>query len=198
LARHIAALFFARPIWALSDRWAAFGNGRDTALTVKSSAGTPLATIRWPRTSPPRVSLADRIAVVRWVGEYTVRDASERTRAQIAAMPKREVERQTKWFAGILPFADSVPELMAAYAAGRCLWITGYAPADYIDGTSLTWIGIDTESGRLWKVVRIPRRDGRMRHMDATGAYVSYRDSLGLVHLERYAWGAGNCGTASH
>ena len=42
-------------------------------------------------------------------------------------------------------------------------------------------------------LIRIPRRDGRVRHMDTTGAYVLYRDSLGLVHLERYAWGASYC-----
>jgi len=33
--------------------------------------------------------------------------------------------------------------------------------------------------------------------MDTTGAYVSYRDSLGLMHLERYAWGADYCGTTA-
>ncbi len=191
----VAPLFSARSVWALGAGWIAFGHGRDTTLTVRSSTGTPLAVIRWPHSSPPRVSQNDRLTVVRWLGEYIVRDASERSRAQIAEIPKREVERQLKWFAGILPFADSVPELMAAYAVGNCLWLAGFAPADYIDGTSLTWIGIDTESGRLWKVIRLPRRDGRVRHMDASGAYVSYRDSLGLAHLERYAWGAGYCGT---
>ena len=44
-------------------------------------------------------------------------------------------------------------------------------------------------------LIRIPRRDGRVRHMDATGAYVSYRDSLGLAHLERHAWGSSYCST---
>ena len=125
---------------------------------------------------------------------YTVRDASERIRARIAQIPKKEVERQIEWFAGLMPFADSVPEPMAAYAAGRCLWLSGFAPGDYFDGTSLTWIGIDTEGGRLWRVIRIPRHDGHVRHMDTTGVYVSFRDSLGLAHLERYAWGPGYCG----
>lgn len=34
--------------------------------------------------------------------------------------------------------------------------------------------------------------------MDTTSAYVSYRDSLGLMHLERYAWGGADyCGTTA-
>lgn len=192
----VTPLFFARSVWALGAGWVATGHGRDTTLHVLASAGPPLLEIRWPRTSPPRVSSLDRLTFARWVAEYAMRDASARQEARISAIPKREVERQIKWFAGIMPFADEVPELMAAYAAGACLWLSGFAPADYIDGTSLTWIGIDVRNGRVWKVIRIPRHDGRVRHMDATGAYVSYRDSLGLTHLERYAWGSTYCDTA--
>ncbi len=196
-SQSVAPLFFSRSVWAFGTGWVAVAHAGDTVLNIFASAGRRLVQVRWPRASPPRVSRADRLTFARWVAEYAVRDASARMRANIAEIPKREVERQIEWFAGVMPFADSVPELMAAYAAGNCLWLSGFAPADYIDGTSLTWIGIDVANGLLWKVIRIPRRDGRVRHMDVQGAYVSYRDSLGLTHLERYAWGSSYCSTPS-
>jgi hypothetical protein len=103
------------------------------------------------------------------------------------------IRRWIDYNRGYLQFADSAPEITAAYGAGRCLWISGWAPEDYIDGTALTWIGIDVEHANLLKIVRIPRIGSRVRHVSGQYFYTSHRDSRGREFVERYPHGVLNC-----
>lgn len=184
--RHPAVPLFARrPVWASGRGWLAVGSSEDTSVSILTHDSTVVvAAVAWPH-GANEVSQADRMDVARWTGDYTLRYVPS-ARAAANAMSHKDIDRMLQAQAARLPFATREPELMAMYGAGSCLWLFGFAPADYIDGTAHTAVILDVRKGRLVDVVRVPRRDGRIRAVDLTGVYVTYRDSLNVYHLERY------------
>lgn len=179
-------LFSARPLFATGDGWFAVGHGDSSAIHVHTSNGESMAVVRWARDTL-RISREHRLAVARWyVGEHLVKDIPEFAERWEGYS---EAERQAvirDAASGSWAFSDTAPTMKALYGDGDCLWLAGFQPLDYIDGTALTWIGINLRlPGRL-RVVRIPRRGSRVRTLRAGAVFTSYRDALGVTYIERY------------
>lgn len=182
----VQALYSARPVWAVGDGWLAVGNGRDRRVEIRSlsSDSAPRLVIEWPAGSR-EVTKEERRTTTEWIADYTARSSPEAQKAS-DAMSKSERSAAIAGFASILPFETRTPEVVAAYGAGRCLWLSGFAPADHLDATGLTLVVIDALDGTLKGVVRIPRKGSRIRDVSVSHLYSSYFDDDGVAHLERF------------
>jgi len=193
--RYAQPIFSPRPLWTSGSGWVAVANGTDERIVLLGNRRDTLAMIRWPRIDRP-ITDNDRETSARWAIEYVLREDSKTAGAweRASVSERRSIARKQE---SVMPFATTAPTVTAMYGAGNCLWIAGFAPADYPDGTSLTWTGIDVVRGELVGTVRVPRRDSRVRHVDEEAFYASFRDSDGLMHLERYPLPGTTCKAGS-
>ena len=177
-------LFEKRPILSAATTWIATAWSGDTSISLGEVGHRGTMSISWPA-SHRMVSGQDRTDVAEWTARRTlllIPGASE----SAAAMSRDEYARQINMLRTQLPFAETAPELTAMYLNDRCLWIAGFAPHDQTDGTSLTLVGLGLYGGVRAALVRVTRPDGRLRHIDGRGIYVSFLDSLGTPLLERF------------
>lgn len=196
-SRHIATsfgtpsydqpIYARRPIFASGMGWVATGHGRDSRVNVLWTGSSEQTIVRWPEVSRA-VSADETIEAARWLQRNMSRfwPSADAFDEQWRGMSGRE---RTAWLGrnrDVLAFPDTVPQVVAVYGAGSCLWLGGFAARDYADGTSLTWVVIDLEKKEADRVVRIPRRGSRVRHVDQTVIFASYRDDDGVHFLERY------------
>jgi hypothetical protein len=184
-------LFSARLMLAAGDGWYAWSGGADPSVTVRTADNTTLA-VRWPA-SARRITDEDRFRAAEWAGEYTLRQSAD-ARRNAARMSREQREEAYERLAGHLPFADRTPELAALYGAGRCLWLSGFDLADDPLGTALSLIALDVRGDSVLGVVRMPRLDSRIRHVDRRRIYTSYFDEDGVERVEVYHIPFG-CGT---
>lgn len=177
-------LFEQRPLLAASGNWVATGWSGDTSVRIRG-ADRASHIVSWPA-SHRRVTGQDRTDAAAWTARRTTLLVPGAA-AAAASLSREEYAEQVKVFAAQLPFADAAPEFTAMYLTDDCLWLTGFAPHDQTDGTSLTLVGIGIKTGTSATVVRATRPDGRIRHVDGRGIYVSSLDSLGTPSIERFA-----------
>jgi hypothetical protein len=176
--------YAARPVWAIGDGWTAVAHG-DSAVVDVRVPGTDAATrITWPSID---IVIDDDLrfgAIKHYVALQMI--TSAQSARIVSRLSPKEVEATERKMADVWPVAAEAPQLMAALATGNCLWLAGWNPDDALDGTASTWAVIDMRRGAVERVVRIPRRDSRVRAVDATAVYTTYLDSLGVSHVERY------------
>ncbi len=183
--RKESPLFSPRPVWTVVGDRLALGHGTDSSIVIAGSESDSPVVISWPAAGSV-VSDADQLRAGQWVVDITLRFASSQRQREWARRPAAEREQLVRENTDLLPFSDRAPEIVAAYGAGSCLWMAGFAPDDYIDGTSRTWVAINIAQQAVAGIVWIPRVGGRTRHVDEHAFYVSYRDEDAVQHLERY------------
>lgn len=97
-------------------------------------------------------------------------------------------------------FAELAPTVTAAYGVGPCLFLAGFAPSDWADGTALTWVVINVRRGSLEAVVRLSppefflegsrleaeRHGAAVRAFDSRFAFTISRDDDGAFLVQRY------------
>ncbi|MFW6202633.1 MAG: 6-bladed beta-propeller [Gemmatimonadota bacterium] len=140
LFRFAQPLFAAGPVWAAGDGWLALGHGDSSVIRVTTDGGEPLLNLRWPARSRP-VTDADRIALSRWYYKEHLSKDMPSFVERWERMSQDERERRIRAYAldGRLSFAETRPEITAAYGTGPCLWIAGFRADDFILGTALKW-----------------------------------------------------------
>lgn len=190
----VQPLYSPRPVWATGAGWLAVGDGRTPAIEVRpvGSGSAHRLTIRWPQGSRP-VTKSDRHATADWGIQYTLQNFAS-ARQNYGQMSRSDQRASVDQLESLLPFAPTTPEVVAAFGAGRCLWLSGFAPGDHLDATGLTLVAIDVIAGSLKGVVQVPRTGSRIRHVSASSIVTSYFDADGLTRIERYDVRALHCG----
>ncbi len=187
----IEELFFApSPIFASGDGWYALGHGDSSKLTVYDTTGVRMLDVDWADSRHP-VTQQERLATAKWSVAYTVLaipGAGERMRN----MSDRERRGALEEHSRRLQFFDETPQITAAYGAGSCLWVAGFDPKDFIDGTALTWIGFDVGDHSV-RSIRLVTVDRRVLHFSRTKLFALAHDSIGVHQLERYELGGDGC-----
>lgn len=142
-------LFSPRNLFATGDGWVALTHGDSASVRILTD-GDPslLSAVRWPR---ERVAVSDRDkdAVVGWTLLHALRDDREFAeawrRASRSFRRSRLQEQRDEW----LRYSAWVPEVTALFGAGDCLFLTGYRPEDFVDGTSASLVAVNLRSGRV-------------------------------------------------
>lgn len=181
-------MYAHRPVWTAGAGWFALGHGNQSYIEVRFLNGSqPLTILRWPN-EPRSVSDDEVEAAVSWMQdlEYRFLSKGDSLRAASQRRSRREKRRLVEFHKELWSWPEMVPQIKAVYGAGSCLWLAGFSAADYADGTSLTWVVINLIDGGLQKVIRIPRRGSRVRHVDKGAIYTSFRDDMSVDYLERY------------
>jgi len=198
-------LFVARPVWATGDGWIAMGHGLYSEVVVRRLDGDPVAVVRWPK-RVARLRDEDRLDAAKWVVAFRILDSSE-SRRMFERDSRRERQKGIEWEAfDLLPFADTVATVSAAYGAGDCLFLAGHAATDWADGTALTWIVLNVARGTLEAVIRIrpqspkpplelDRIGAAVKDIDGRYVYTITRDGDGVFLVERYPLPDLSCGT---
>lgn len=190
-------LFSARPVWAVGEGWLALGHGDSSQVVVRSlhSADT-LAVIRWPARRDG-VTEDDRIEAAKWVVASRILRFSA-PREEFAKQSPLQLRRGIEWEASeVIEFAELAPTVTALYGAGNCLFLAGYSPRDWGDGTALTWVAVNVREGSLQGVFRLvppapakpmelDRRGAAVRAFDTRYAYTIHLDGDGVGHVNRY------------
>lgn len=180
-------IFAARPVWAAGSGWFAIGHGEDNRVEILMFRDSSRSLLRWSQARAP-LSDRDRSQAALWLKELAIRDRpdGEKLRQEWNVTSESGKRDWIEWHEEFWDFPIHPPSVTAMYGAGACLWLAGFASADYADGTALTWIVINVRDARVERVVRIPRRGSRVRHVDHAAIYASFRDENSLHYLERY------------
>ncbi len=184
-------LFSARPHWAVGDDWYALAEGNAPEVRVFRKDGRLLSLIRWPRVIEP-ISEQDKLTAAATTADYSMR-SSEEVRRQLEGMSNAQREEANRLFLPLLSFAEEAPQISAIHAAGQCLWMSGFNPRDFLDGTSLTWVGINVHTGELFPPVRIPGTDVRVRHFDRNAVYTKEFTGEDVQTVVRYPLNEASC-----
>ena len=191
--RFAQPLFSSHPVWASGGAWLAHGHGQGAAVTTINEHGRPMLIVRW-RPSARLIVDNDRLAAARWFLDYTsLYQPAFGQRVRSASRAARRAYIQTNL--AVIVFADSVPEITAAYGTSGCLWLSGFSAQDYVDGTSLTWLAVNLNTLAV-NVIRLPRPGSRVRHVSGGAFFTSHWDSSGTEIIERYPHGVRGCGEA--
>ncbi len=177
-------LYGPRPLWSVGDDWYALAEGDVPEVKVFRKDGEPLTVIRWPRVDTP-ISEEDQLTAAAFTATYSIR-SSEEVRRQLEGMSGSERAEAHRLFLPLMSFAGSAPQITALYGAGECLWMSGFNPRDFPDGTSLTWVGINVHTGALIPPVRIPGTDVRVRHFDRRAVYTKEFTEEDVQTVVRY------------
>jgi hypothetical protein len=170
----------SRPMWATGSAWLALGHGDSTAVTVYNTLGKPLLRLELADRQR-RLSDEERETWANWAFEI-VRETS-RDKSWIENIGRRRYARRIR---DIVTFTERAPLITALHGDGVCLWMSGFSVADDVLGHSHTLVVVNVEAGAIEGIYRIPRRRARVRTIARQGVYTTYRDSLGLFHLERW------------
>ncbi len=184
-------LYGPRPLWSVGDDWYALAEGDVPEVRVFRKDGEPFAVIRWPRADVP-ISKEDQLTAAAFTATYSIR-SSEEVRRQLEGMSDAQREDANRLFLPLLSFAEAAPQITALYGAGECLWMSGFNPRDFLDGTSLTWVGMNVHTGQLFPPVRIPGTDVRVRHFDRHAVYTKEFTAEDVQTVVRYPFPAVEC-----
>lgn len=196
-------LYSGRPVWTTGEGWIALGHGDSTTITIRSFEGDTLLVLGLPARRE-RIQDHDRLEAARWGIAIRMIDYP-RSRRRIEMDSPKELREGIRYdVENFLSYADSVPHLTAAYAAGQCLFLAGHDPSDWADGTSLTWTAVNVRTATLEGIFRLEppqeatlplleRRGAAVRDFDRHFAYVTFRDDDGLSTITRYRLPALNC-----
>lgn len=183
--RFAQPIFEARPVWATGTGWYAYGQSGSPVIQVRSTSGKLMATVGW-RDSVALVTESERLDASLWSIRYTL--ILQPTVAGWwhgwSARKREEVLRHQ--MGSLAYFAGHRPAFTAAYGDGACLWLAGFSPSFFIDGTAGTWVGVNVLTHRLVGVVSLPRIGSHVRTVSGGAFYTSYIDSSAVEHLERY------------
>lgn len=201
-------LFSGRPVWTVGEGWLALGHGDSTGITIRDFDGDTLLHLRLPERRE-RLQDHDRLEAARWGIDIRALNGSD-YRRRIEEVPARELQREGPKYdvEHFFSFADSIPHLTAAYAADQCLFLAGYHPSDWPDGTALTWVAINVRTSSLEGVFRFePPSAARLPFFDRVGAavrefdrryaYLTFRDDDGLSTIARYRLPELSCSTGA-
>jgi len=177
-------IFAPRALVAVGGGWTATSVGDTGAVDIDREGRRAALRIDW-RGARQAISQSNRLEVGHWLLRAAIA-GSEQARSTAAKMSASQRDAAEQQFLQRISFADSIPQITAMYGAGHCLWLAGFAPRDYVDGTSHTWISIDVTHDTIGTVVRIPRVGARVRHIDRRAIYATYFDADGVEHVERY------------
>jgi hypothetical protein len=188
-------LFSGRPVWATGEGWLALGHGDSAQVVVQRLTGDTALIVRWP-SDTVAVSDEDKIEAAKWVVASRILNSPE-SRQMFEEHSRRERREGIEFEAfQNLPFAEQAPKVTAAYGAERCLFLSGFEPGDWVDGTALTWAVLNVEKGSLEAVIRVPppqgkplelnRRGAVVREFDSQFVYTVFRDSDGVFLVGRY------------
>ena len=193
-------LYSSRPVWTTGDGWYAIGHGDSTEVVVRANEGHEMLRIRMPRRRRA-VTEEDRIEAADWrTAGFALTRSSYRERVREGRVEDRRRAREEVLGEVLIHNADSVPRVRGAYGAGRCLFLSGFRPADWYDGTSLTWVVIDVEEAVVLGTVRLrPPPDGSLpefpefsqfgaaaRDFDEEYAFTFRRMADGAAAVERF------------
>jgi len=195
-------LFSGRPVWATGSDWIATGHGDSAQVVVQKFSGDTTVIIRWPDRRR-EVSDAEKIDAAKWrIAVRVLNSSYTRKYFERASADNREWGVREEAFR-LIRFAQSAPTLTAAYGVADCLFLSGYAPSDWGDGTSLTWVAVNVERASLEAVIRIPpprdtlvlgRRGAAVRAFDERFVYSSHRNGDGVFIIQRYRLPTIDCG----
>lgn len=189
-------LFVGRPVFATGDGWLATGHGDSTQVTVRSLDGDTIVTVRWParRRAPTE---EDRLEAAKWI--LAIRVANSPNSRRIWEGDSRRERREGIEVTAFehTPFADSIPHLTAAYGHGSCLFLSGFSPEGWPDGTGLTWLVIDIRRKEFERILEfrprlrgepliLQRRGFAMRDFTGRHAFGMSRDGDGLFYIHRF------------
>lgn len=188
-------LFSPRPVWAIGENWLALSHGDSSYMVIRRFSGDTVLVVRWPDRRS-LVSDRDKIEAAKWVIAHRILNSTEsRQMYQLDSPRGRRKGIEFEAFE-VLSFAELAPTITAAYGAGACLFLAGYAPADWADATALTWIALNVEKGTVQSVFRLSppedltleleRRGGAVRDFDRRFAYTYHRDEDGVFLVQRY------------
>lgn len=179
-------IFARRPIWASGPGWFATGHGSRPQIEVRFFPGDATLILRWPDVARPLTHEEKSQAAAWYYRQQRYYPGGERREELWNNRSQRERGRAIQRFVDFYAFAEAAPQVTAAFGAGACLWLSGFYPVDYADGTALTWVIVNLEEERSSRVVRVPRVGSRVRHVDRTAIYTSYRDNDGVHFVERH------------
>lgn len=166
-------IFARRPMWASGSGWIAMAHGSQHWVDVVGLGGevSQRTRVTWPEAGE-FVSESEKVDAVIWLANVRARDLGEfENRRPWNRLSRSEKRRRIESLKDYWEWPDRAPEVTATYGAGSCLWMAGFSSSDYADGTSLTWLAVNVESGRLEGVFRIPRTGSRVRHVSRTAIY---------------------------
>lgn len=196
-------LFSGRPVWATGSDWIATAHGDSAHLVVQRFSGDTTVIVRWPARRR-EVSDADRIDAAKWrIAVRVLNSSYTREFFERASRNNREWGVREEAFR-LISFAELAPRITAAYGVGDCLFLSGYAPSDWGDGTALTWVVLNVEKVTLEAVIQIPppretlvlgRHGAAVREFDDRYVYTSHRNGDGVFIVQRYRLPTIDCGS---
>jgi hypothetical protein len=179
----IEPFYTPRAVWTSGDGWWAHSDGADTVIVVHRHGTAETTLVTWPYV-PHAVTAHDRVANVEH--ELAAQLLQDRTfEADWNRAARRTQRRRLESYAEdkVPWFATVHREVSALYGAGQCLFVAGSDPAAYIDGTALTWFGINLLSGVVMPI-RLGNRPARVRDFDERFAYVTRFNADGRTRIE--------------
>jgi hypothetical protein len=186
----VEKLLVARPVFATGEGWHALHLPGSTAFEIVYSSGESMQ-MEWP-SGTRAITESDRLEIARHRYLQTINRSDRAARRWKLSTEdgKNAILRTT---ATLLTFADSIPEVMAAYGSGDCLWIAGTNPLHHIDGTATTLVGVDVRRWTTPVAVTIPKVGRRIRHINAQFLFATYKDEDDVMRLEAYALPSSGC-----
>lgn len=183
------APFAARPVWTTGDGWIALSHGDSSHVLVTALSGDTLLVLRWPRQRRP-ISDEDRTEAARWL--LSLRAVNYSRSATIyehwSVRQRREAVRQVIELE-LSPSSNLAPTVTAAYGAGDCLFLSGFAPADWIDGTALTWIAVNVRKGTLERVLHLRPAGERLPYGQFGAAVRDFGEHFAYTYVRDYSEG---------
>lgn len=193
---YVQPLFAGRPVWATGDGWYAIGHGDSTEVVVRENDGNVLLRIRTPRRRRP-VTEDDRIAVADWhlARTFVPKNSYGMSRLRSGGQDVLRSNREATLSRIFHHYADSIPMITGLYGSGDCLYLSGFRPEDWHDGTSLSWVVIDVRSPALMGTIRLrPPQEGTLPEFpeySQHGAAVRDFDGRFALTFRRMADGVG-------
>ena len=182
-----------RPLWAVGQEWWALGHGDSSRITVYNADddSTIELHLRKERTA---ISDDDKEAYVRWhISEVVNKTGTARTRSLLNAMSFLGRRKMTRAMTEGTWFANDRPLLTAMFAAGNCLWLSGFNANDSPEGVSRSWLAVHRRTGKPIAAVTLPLPAVRIREISKTAAFTTHRSDDGVVILQRHSLPAGMC-----
>jgi hypothetical protein len=182
-ARAREKLYADRPIVAAGDGWTALRPPGRHEIEIRRAGGQS-SLLAWPP-GATAVTEQDRLSAALHSQESANRISDRALAAWRRDGAERREQKLRVIVSTLLSFADTLPELSAAFGSGRCLWLVGTSPSDHYDGTARTLIGLNVvDFATQPTVIRVGRHGSRIRDVSGRGVITSYKDVDDVIRLE--------------